>query len=53
MKQFYVNQQVIVSGANSRQGTIKAISGHTATIWFDADGEDVGYYSIATLNLVQ
>ena len=47
MKIFQINQRVTVPGG--RVGTIKSLSGLQATVWFDDEGTDIGYYSVPTL----
>lgn len=48
MKNFQIGQEVEVP--SGRIGTLKGTDGSEALIWFDQEGEDVGYFSIPTLN---
>lgn len=47
MKNFTPGQLIVVP--SGRTGKIKVVSGNQATVWFDEDGLDVGYFSLATL----
>lgn len=48
MKNFKIGQTVITPPHN-REGILKRVDGLHAIVWFDKDGNDVGYYSLSTL----
>lgn len=48
MKNFSVGQTVVVP--NGRVGQLKGLNGNEALIWFDDEGNDSGFFSLATLN---